>query len=111
MAVGWQTWGGIACFLLYSVLAAGLFWIGIPLYWTAVVCKRPLSCLGITTRWLWPSLVLQIVFAVMQYAGTLAHGGLPGFERLLTPPAPNRKYPNPALKFSVRNLLSPIFNQ
>jgi hypothetical protein len=48
-----------------------------------VVRKRSLSDLGITTRWLWLSLGLQLVFAAVQYAGTLAQGGIPGFERFI----------------------------
>ena len=81
--VGTQAWGGIGYFLLYAVLAACIFGIGIPLYWTVAVRKRPLSDLGFKTHWLWLSLALQIVFAGIQYAGTLAQGGLPGFERFL----------------------------
>jgi membrane protease YdiL (CAAX protease family) len=78
--VGQNVWGGIGYFLLYAVLGAGIFGVGLPLYWIVVVRKRPLSDLGITSRWLWLSLGLQLVFAALQYAGTLAKGGMPGFE-------------------------------
>jgi membrane protease YdiL (CAAX protease family) len=81
--VGTETWGGIAYFLLYALLGAGIFGVGLPLYWTVVVRKRPLSDLGITTRWLWLSLGLQLVFAILQYRGTLAKTGLPGLEQFL----------------------------
>ncbi len=83
VVVGSEVWGGIAYFLLYAVLAAGIFGVGVPLYWTVVVRKRQLSDLGISTRGLWLSLVLQIVFAVGQYTVTLAGKPLAGFEQIL----------------------------
>lgn len=82
VVVGTQAWGGMAYFALYAVLGAGIFGVGLPLYWTVVVRKRPLSDLGLTTRWLWLSLALQVIFAALQYTGTLAKSGLPGFEAL-----------------------------
>lgn len=81
--VGQEVWGGMGYFLLYGVLAAGIFGIGIPVYWTVVVRKKPLAELGITTRWLWLSLALQILFAIIQYAGTLAKGSLPEFGQFV----------------------------
>jgi uncharacterized protein len=83
VVVGAQAWGGMAYFILYAVLGAGIFGVGVPLYWTVVVRRCPLSDLGLTTRWLWLSLGLQIIFAGLQYAGTLAKGGLPTFERFV----------------------------
>jgi len=83
MIVGWQVWGGMAYFLLYGVLMAGVFGIGIPVYWTVVVRKRPLSDLGLTNRYLWISLGLQIVFSALQYWGTLAKTGVPEFSSFL----------------------------
>ena len=83
VVVGSEAWGGIAYFLLYAVLGAGIFGVGIPLYWTVVVRQRPLSDLGITTRWLWPSLGLQLIFAAFQFAGTLARSGIPDFEQFI----------------------------
>jgi membrane protease YdiL (CAAX protease family) len=83
VVVGPDTWGGIGYFLLYAVLGAGLFGVGFPLYWTVVIRKRPLADIGFTTRWLWLSLGLQIVFAALQYSGTFAQSGFPGFERLI----------------------------
>jgi hypothetical protein len=81
--VGQSTWGGMAYFLLYALLGATLFGVGIPLYWTAVVRRRPVADLGITTRWLALSLGLQLVFAVFQYMGTLAKSRIPSLEELL----------------------------
>jgi membrane protease YdiL (CAAX protease family) len=83
VVVGSEAWGGIGYFLLYAVLGAGIFGVGFPLYWTVVIRKRPLSDLGISTRWLWLSLILQVVFAALQYAGTLAKSGIPDFERFI----------------------------
>jgi membrane protease YdiL (CAAX protease family) len=78
--VGTNTWGGIAYFILYAVLTALGFGVGIPIYWTVVVRKRPISSLGLTTNWLWLSLGLQLVFAVVQYFATLAKTGIPNLN-------------------------------
>jgi membrane protease YdiL (CAAX protease family) len=81
--VGQDAWGGIAYFILYAVVGATLFGVGIPLYWIVVVRRRPLTDLGLTTRHWLVSVVLQVVFAVLQYIGTLARAQLPPFERLV----------------------------
>jgi membrane protease YdiL (CAAX protease family) len=81
--VGYTAWGGMAYFLLYAVLGATLFGVGIPLYWTTVVHRRPIAELGITTRWLGISIALQLVFAGLQYRGTLAKTQLPSFTEFL----------------------------
>ena len=78
--VGSDVWGGMAYFVLYAVVGAMLFGVGLPLYWMVVVQKRPLSDLGFTTRWLGVSLVLQLVFGAIQFMGTLAKTQLPPFE-------------------------------
>lgn len=75
--------GGLAYFALYGILAATLFGIGIPLAWTVAVRKRPIQDLGLTTRLLGVSIVLQLVFAVLQYMGTLAKTELPAMSSLL----------------------------
>jgi len=81
--VGQDVWGGMAYFILYAVVGATLFGVGIPLYWMVVVRKRPLFDLGITTRnWLL-SVVLQLAFAALQYIGTLAKSRFPPFDQLL----------------------------
>ncbi len=79
--VGSEIWGGMAYFAIYAVLTAGVFGVGFPLYWMIAIRKRPLSDLGITTRGLWISLGLQLVFAAIQYGGTLAKTGIPSFEK------------------------------
>src|SRR4030067_3713789 len=78
--VGQSTWGGVAHFLLYALLGATLLGVGIPLYWTSVVRRRPVADLGISTRWLALRLGLQLVFAVFLYMGTLAKSQIPSLE-------------------------------
>ena len=81
--VGSNVWGGMAYFALYAVVGALLFGVGLPLYWMVIVRRRPLSDLGFTTRWLGLSLVLQMVFAALQFMGTLAKAQIPPFEEFL----------------------------
>jgi membrane protease YdiL (CAAX protease family) len=81
--VGPEPGGGIPYFLLYAVLGATIFGVGIPLYWMVVVRRRPLADLGITTRWLGLSILLQLAFAGLQYMGTLAQVQLPALEQLV----------------------------
>jgi membrane protease YdiL (CAAX protease family) len=75
--------GGLPYFFLYAILAATLFGVGLPLAWMVVYRKRPVQDLGITIRALGISLVLQIVFSIFQYIGTLARTELPAFEQFL----------------------------
>jgi hypothetical protein len=81
--VGSTVWGGMAYFILYAIVGALLFGIGLPLYWMIIVQHRPFSDLGITTKFLGLSLVLQLVFAALQFMGTLAKAQLPPFEEFL----------------------------
>lgn len=78
--VGSDVWGGMAYFVLYAVVGAMFFGVGLPLYWMIIVRRRNLSELGITTRGLGLSLVLQLVFAALQFIGTLAKTLFPPFE-------------------------------
>lgn len=71
--------GGIPYFFLYAVLTATLFGVGIPLLWMVVIRKRPIQDLGITTKYLGISIILQLAFAAYQYSGTLAKTQLPVF--------------------------------
>jgi membrane protease YdiL (CAAX protease family) len=75
--------GGLPYFFLYAILAATVFGVGIPLVWMVVYRKRPIQDLGITTKYLGLSIVLQLVFAGFQYLGTLAKLDLPSFEQFL----------------------------
>jgi hypothetical protein len=81
--VGSETAGGMAYFGLYAILAATVFGIGIPLYWTVVVRKRPISDLGITTNRLWLSLALQVVLAVLVIPGAIRDLRIPGATELI----------------------------
>ncbi len=81
--VGVEVWGGMAYFILYGVVGATLFGIGIPLYWTVAVRKRPVADLGITRRLLGVSLILQLVFSVPLYMVTLGTIQLPPIAELL----------------------------
>jgi membrane protease YdiL (CAAX protease family) len=81
--VGSTVWGGMAYFILYAIVGALLFGVGLPLYWMVIAQRRPLSDLGITTRFLGLSLVLQLIFAALQFMGTLAKTQLPPFEEFL----------------------------
>ena len=75
--------GGLPYFFLYAILAATLFGVGIPLAWMVVYRKRPVQDLGITSRALGISLVLQLVFSIFLYLGTLTRADLPAFEQFL----------------------------
>jgi uncharacterized protein len=81
--VGQDVWGGMAYFILYSVVGATLFGVGIPLYWMVIIRRRSLVDLGLTTQRWGLSIVLQFIFAVLQYAGTLAKSGFPPLDQLL----------------------------
>jgi len=81
--VGPEAWGGMAYFLLYAVVGALLCGVGIPLCWMMVVQHRPLSELGITTHLLGLSILLQLVFAALQFMGTLAKSQLPPIEEFI----------------------------
>lgn len=81
--VGSTVLGGMGYFFLYGVMAATVFGLGIPLYWTVVVRRRPVSDLGITTRLLGLSLILQVVFAALQFMPTLRVTQLPPFAQFL----------------------------
>jgi CAAX protease family protein len=74
--------GGIPYFFLYAVLTATIFGVGFPLVWMVIIRKRPIADLGITTKYLGISLVLQLVFAAYQYSGTLAKTQVPGLLEL-----------------------------
>ena len=81
--VGSNVGGGMPYFGLYAVLGATIFGIGIPLYWTIAVRKRPISDLGLTWKSLGLSLILQLTFAALQFAGAYRGLQIPVFENLL----------------------------
>jgi len=58
---------GVLYFLVYALVGATVFGLGIPLWWMVFVRHRPIAELGLTTK-RWPvSLGLQAVFAVVLY--------------------------------------------
>jgi uncharacterized protein len=59
--------GGMPYFALYGIVMAGLFGIGIPLFWMVIIRKRPLSDLGITFKRWRISILIQMVLAVLLY--------------------------------------------
>jgi hypothetical protein len=81
--IGPETGGGLPYFGLYAILAATLFGIGLPLYWTVVVRKSSVADLGLTTRFLWISLGIQLVFAARQFAGAFRGVAAPSATALL----------------------------
>jgi hypothetical protein len=83
VVIGTEIAGGMLYFLLYAIVGALLFGIGIPVVWMLVVKKQPLSSLGITKKNLVLSLVMQIAFSILQFMGTLAKTELPDFPSLL----------------------------
>ncbi len=81
--VGSEVAGGMAYFGLYAVLGATIFGIGIPLYWTVVVRKRPVSDLGLTRERLALSVILQLAFATLQFIGAYRNLEIPAWDSLL----------------------------
>ncbi len=75
--------GGLPYFFIYAGLTATLFGIGIPVGWMVVVRKRPLADLGLHRKWLWRSIVLQLIFAGVEYFGGLSGTAFPTVERFL----------------------------
>jgi hypothetical protein len=82
MIVTPETGGGMPYFFTYAGLTAIVFGIGLPLAWMVLYRKRPIQDLGITTKYLGISIVLQLVFTVFQYLATLAKVDLPALEKV-----------------------------
>ncbi len=80
--IGPEAGGGLPYFFLYALVAATLFGIGFPVYWTAVVNRRPLSDLGITGQRLGLSMAMQLVFATLLFLDNFARTQLPPIEKL-----------------------------
>lgn len=80
---GTDTAGGMLYFFVYAIVTAALFGVGVPLYWTVIVRKRPVSDLGITTRLLGASLVIQVILAGIQYSAALSGAVFPPLSELL----------------------------
>jgi len=74
---------GVIYFLLYAVLGAGIFGLGIPLLWTIIKNKGSLSDLGITKKNLKISLILQVIFSLGLYFVPLKNIELPPLQQLI----------------------------
>jgi membrane protease YdiL (CAAX protease family) len=70
-------------FIVYAIFAALVFGVGLPTWWMVWHRKRSLADLGVTTRLLGLSIVLQLVFAAVQYWQTLARVTLPAMSAFL----------------------------
>ena len=81
--VGRQVWGGMGYFLMYAVVGATLFGVGLPIYWMLVVRKRTLADLGITFKHWKISLILQLVLTLIVNLPRLLQMGFPAFNEFL----------------------------
>src|SRR3989304_4991814 len=81
--IGREVWGGMGYFLLYALVGAGLFGVGIPLIWTVLIRKRTLADLGITTRYWKRSVLVQLVFSLALYIPAYINTEIPPFAQLL----------------------------
>jgi len=81
--IGAQVGGGLPYFGLMTFLAATLFGIGLPLYWLVIGRRRPLADLGLHTRQLGASLVLQFILTGGLYRFLLGGQDLPALARLI----------------------------
>ncbi|PKM79220.1 MAG: hypothetical protein CVU88_06920 [Firmicutes bacterium HGW-Firmicutes-13] len=81
--VGAEIGGGIPYFLLYAIVTATFFGIGLPVFWMVFKQKRPISDLGITTKNLVLSLILQVIFTIIVLPGGFAELEIPPFAELL----------------------------
>ena len=74
---------GVAYFLMYAVVGAAGFGVALPTWWMVWRRNRTIAELGVTTKRLGASLVLQVVFAALLYFQTLARVELPSPLSLL----------------------------
>lgn len=74
---------GIAYFIVYAVLTAALCGVGLPLYWTVIIRRRPLSELGMSRKWIRRSHFIQLFFVVLQFAGIMGKISFPPLDKLL----------------------------
>jgi hypothetical protein len=81
--IGQNIWGGMGYFLMYALVGATLFGVGIPLYWMGVVRKRPLADLGLTTQRWAISLGLQLVLSLIVNVPRLMKAEIPPLQQLI----------------------------
>ena len=80
--IGPSRWGGMGYFTLYAIIGATLCGIGLPLYWIAVVKKRPLSDLGLTFQNWKLSLAIQILLTLLINVPRLRQLEIPSFQEV-----------------------------
>ena len=81
--VGQKPLGGTGYFLIYAIVGATIFGIGIPVFWMAVINKQSITSLGISKRHLLLSFALQCVFSILLYGVTIGKTRLPEYQSLL----------------------------
>jgi membrane protease YdiL (CAAX protease family) len=70
-------------FIFYALIGATLFGVGLPVWWMVWRRGRSVADLGITTRMLGLSLLLQVIFVAVQYYLTLARVDMPSLSTIL----------------------------
>lgn len=70
-------------FILYALVGATLFGVGLPVWWMVWRRGRSVADLGVTGRLLGLSLLLQLAFAAAQYYFTLSRAEIPELSALL----------------------------
>lgn len=74
---------GGSYFILYALVGATFFGVGVPVWWMVWRRGRSVADLGVTKRLLGLSLLLQVVFAAIQYVFTLSRAEIPPMSALL----------------------------
>lgn len=69
-------------FILYALVGATLFGVGLPVWWMVWRRGRSVADLGVTGRLLGLSLLLQLAFAAVQYYFTLSRAEIPEMSAL-----------------------------
>jgi len=72
-----------AQFITFGIIGITLFGVIVPVLWTTLYKKRPLSILGIKTDKLGLSIMLSLFFSAIQYYLTLRTISLPDFYELV----------------------------
>lgn len=81
--IGQEVWGGMGYFTMYALVGAALCGVGLPLLWVVVICKRPLSDLGITARHWKLSLLLQLLLTLVINVLRLLQLDMPPMQEVL----------------------------
>jgi membrane protease YdiL (CAAX protease family) len=60
-----------ANFITFGPITLAGLGVALPIFYTVLVRRRPLADVGLTARYLWPSLLLSLVLGLDTYRGTL----------------------------------------